>query len=70
MVANAAGWGLLDPQDPTFTDVPLGSTFYTYIETAYARGVVGAIRAAPRVNDAIAPIVPISGPATTSPVAN
>jgi hypothetical protein len=40
IVVNAAGWELLNPPTATFTDVPVGSTFYTFIETAYAHGVV------------------------------
>jgi uncharacterized protein YkwD len=34
------GWPLLNPQSPTFRDVPRGSTFYQYVETAYAHGVI------------------------------
>jgi hypothetical protein len=29
------------PNDPTFEDVPPGSPFYTYVETAYAEGLLG-----------------------------
>jgi hypothetical protein len=40
MAALGAGWTLLDPASPTFADVAPGSTFYSYIETAYGRGVI------------------------------
>jgi 5'-nucleotidase / UDP-sugar diphosphatase len=30
----------LSTDTPTFSDVPLGSTFYNYIETAYANGII------------------------------
>ena len=39
IVANAAGY--YDPaSEQTFTDVPPGSTFYTYVERLAARGIV------------------------------
>ena len=41
MVVLAEGWPLLNPPNPTFADVPYGSTFYTYVETAAARGILG-----------------------------
>lgn len=41
LVVLSKGWQLQDPQTPTFSDVPRGSTFYTYIETAVTHGVVG-----------------------------
>ena len=40
MVVLAAGWTLQNPASPTFHDVPAGSTFYGYIETAVAHGVI------------------------------
>jgi predicted outer membrane repeat protein len=40
MVVLAAGFPLITPAAPHFNDAPPGSPFYTYIETAYARGVV------------------------------
>ena len=40
-MALASGWDLLNPPTPTFSDVPYGSTFYEYIETAVAHGVIG-----------------------------
>jgi hypothetical protein len=39
LVTLAAGWPLLTPATPTFADVPAGSTFYTDIEAAAARGL-------------------------------
>ncbi len=36
----AAGWQLINPADPTFTDVLPGSPFYTFVETAACHGVV------------------------------
>ena len=40
IVVLAAGWPLLDPPTPTFRDVPKGSPFFRYVETAYARGII------------------------------
>jgi hypothetical protein len=40
MVVNAAGWSIAQPPTPTFADVPAGSTFYPYIETAFTHGVI------------------------------
>jgi len=40
MVVMAEGWPLLNPPSPSFADVPPGSPFYTYAETAAAREVV------------------------------
>jgi hypothetical protein len=34
------GLRLVNPAQGHFTDVPPGSPFYTYIETAYARGII------------------------------
>jgi hypothetical protein len=34
------GWTLANPPNATFVDVPPGSTFYTYIETAAGKGLV------------------------------
>jgi N-acetylneuraminic acid mutarotase len=36
----AATWPLLSPPTGTFTDVPPGSPFYTYVETAVCHGVI------------------------------
>jgi subtilisin-like proprotein convertase family protein len=41
MVVNAAGGAFLSPETPTFADVPVGSAFYTYIETAANHGIIG-----------------------------
>jgi hypothetical protein len=40
IVVNAAGWPLQSPPTATFSDVPPGSPFYSYIETVACRGVV------------------------------
>ncbi len=41
IVALAAGWSLQNPGSATFEDVPPGSTFFQYVETAAARGIIG-----------------------------
>jgi uncharacterized delta-60 repeat protein len=38
---QSIGWVLMNPPSSTFEDVPSGSTFYQYVETAYAYGVLG-----------------------------
>ena len=40
IVVVAAGWTLLNPTAPTFTDVPTDHPFYQYIETAYCHGII------------------------------
>ncbi len=40
MVVSAQGWRLLRPRVPTFTDTNEGNTFYPYIETAVAHGII------------------------------
>lgn len=40
VIVLASLWSLLDPEVPHFIDVPRGSTFYTYIETAYAHQII------------------------------
>jgi hypothetical protein len=40
IIVLAEGWGLLNPAEPTFADIPFGSTFYQYAETAAARGII------------------------------
>jgi S-layer homology domain len=40
VIVLASLWSLLDPEVPTFIDVPRGSTFYAYIETAYAHQII------------------------------
>lgn len=37
----ARGWALDNPVNARFTDVPVGSTFFQYVETAAAKGVLG-----------------------------
>lgn len=36
----AMGWPLVTPPTPSFNDVPVGSAFYSYIETASARNII------------------------------
>jgi hypothetical protein len=40
MLVLAQGWTLLDPETGHFSDVPRGSAFYTYIETALSRNII------------------------------
>jgi hypothetical protein len=40
IVAMSANWNLIEPNTPRFTDVPIGSPFYAYIETASCHQVV------------------------------
>jgi len=40
ITANAAQWQMIDPSTPTFSDVPRGSAFYNYIETAYCHRII------------------------------
>jgi N-acetylneuraminic acid mutarotase len=40
IAVNAAGWSLMTPATATFTDVPVGSTFFSYVETAVAHGII------------------------------
>jgi S-layer homology domain len=40
ILANPEHWTLLNPADNTFEDVPVGSTFFEYVETAAAHGVI------------------------------
>ena len=39
-IVDPSGWQLQSPPTGTFEDVPTGSTFYDYIETAYSHGIV------------------------------
>ena len=40
IVVEAAGWPLLNPPTPTFSDVRPGNPFYQYVETAYDQGII------------------------------
>jgi S-layer homology domain/Beta-propeller repeat len=40
IAVSAAGWLRRTPVTPTFSDVPPGSAFYTFVETAVCHGVV------------------------------
>jgi hypothetical protein len=37
---DPVGWALVNPATATFNDVPLGSTFYQFVETAVAHNVL------------------------------
>jgi hypothetical protein len=41
MIVLGSGWQVQDPATATFTDVPKGSTFFTFVETASAHSIVG-----------------------------
>ena len=36
----AAGWDILNPPDPSFTDVLPNTAFYEFVETAYCHGII------------------------------
>jgi hypothetical protein len=36
----AAGWPIINPPTPTFSDVLPGSAFYEYVETAFCHGII------------------------------
>jgi hypothetical protein len=40
IIVRSTAWPVLDPPAPSFTDVPPGSTYYIYIETARWHGIV------------------------------
>jgi hypothetical protein len=40
IIVLARGWSLLNPPNPTFSDVAPGSPFYQYVETAYSHGII------------------------------
>lgn len=40
IITRAGCWPLQTPAQATFADVPVGSAFYPYVETAYAQGVL------------------------------
>jgi len=40
MLVQAAAWTLVSPEKATFSDVPAGTAFYTYIETAVQHGAL------------------------------
>src|SRR5439155_22827154 len=41
IIVRAESWPITTEGGPHFTDVPEGSTFYDYIETAYAHYIIG-----------------------------
>jgi hypothetical protein len=40
IIANAEGWPLLNPSAATFRDVPVGSPFFTIVETTVAHNIL------------------------------
>jgi hypothetical protein len=40
IVVIAENWVIIDPANPTFTDVPRNNPFYNYIETAVQREII------------------------------
>lgn len=40
IIVLAKGWPLQNPGTPTFNDVPAGSAFFQYVETAYAHNII------------------------------
>ncbi|MGA7729814.1 MAG: S-layer homology domain-containing protein [Chloroflexia bacterium] len=40
IIADPGNWKLENPPDNTFQDVPVGSTFFRYIETAYSHHII------------------------------
>ncbi|MBF6613476.1 MAG: SBBP repeat-containing protein, partial [Chloroflexi bacterium] len=38
--SQVRGWEIISPPQASFTDVPLGSTFYNYVETAVRHGLI------------------------------
>jgi S-layer homology domain len=55
IIVEAAGIKLANPATPSFSDVAADSTFYRYIETAYAHGLLsgypdGTFRAGAQAN--------------------
>ncbi|HUS14801.1 MAG TPA: S-layer homology domain-containing protein [Chloroflexia bacterium] len=40
IVMVATQYQLITPPNPSFADVPYGSAFYSYVETAYANGII------------------------------
>lgn len=44
LVALTNEWILLNAATPAFSDVPYGSAFYQYVETAFAHGAVNGYK--------------------------
>jgi len=40
IIVLAEGWTLVDRTVATFSDVPVGSPFFSYVETAYCHGII------------------------------
>ncbi len=76
IVVGGAGWVRVTPPAPTFSDVPAGNVFYSFIETAVCHGIVSGygdstLRPnAPAFRGQIAKIsyLAVGGPATCAAV--
>jgi hypothetical protein len=44
IIVLAEGWTLLNPAQPTFSDVPADHPFYQFVETAYDEGIIAGYR--------------------------
>jgi hypothetical protein len=40
MISIAQGWNLVEPTNPAFTDMTSSNGMFTYVETAYANGII------------------------------
>jgi len=38
--SHVLGWAIINPQSASFSDVPPGSTFYGYVETAFCHTII------------------------------
>ncbi|HET8626971.1 MAG TPA: S-layer homology domain-containing protein, partial [Thermomicrobiales bacterium] len=47
IVVNTAGWATINPPVAHFRDVPVGSVFYPFVETAVCRGLVSGYDCGP-----------------------
>ena len=56
----AKGWEQLNPATPQFTDVPTSSAFYKFVETAYAKGVLGGYTTAPQCPSGVPCFLPVN----------
>ena len=73
LVVVAAGWTLITPATPHFSDAPGNSPYYSYIETGLAQGVIsgyadGAFRPQAYVTRGqLAKMVAVASPLTSPP---
>jgi S-layer family protein len=47
IIVNTAGWATINPPVAHFRDVPVGSVFYPFVETAVCRGLVSGYDCGP-----------------------